>query len=283
MEKMKNLSDNSRTIISIVVVSAVIGVFFYSTLQWLVVSWLNNDYYSHGFLIPLISGYIVYNMREDLKNTEKKQTQEGLFVFVGGIIMYGIGSLNTIRFISGLSLIITIFGLVLYLYGWKFTNKIRFPLLFLIFMVPLPIIDIVAPPAQTIAASGSFNIAKLVGIPIQRVGNQLMLPTGTYEVAIECSGLNSLISLLSLGTIYAFILEGGLLMRLTIFFSAVPIAMAGNVLRITSVLIVGYKYGTDVAEGYFHQFSSLVLFSVALIGLFAVGRIFGKLKFKKIF
>lgn len=283
MTNMKNLSNNRHAIISIIVASAVIGIFFYSTLQWLVISWLNNDYYSHGFLIPLISGYLIYNMREDLKKTEKKQTQEGLFVFMAGLIMYGIGSLNTIRFVSGLSLIVTIFGLVLYLYGWKFINKIKFPLLFLIFMIPLPIIDIAAPPAQTIAATGSFDIAKLIGLPIQRDGNQLILPSGTFEVAVECSGLNSLISLLSLGTIYAFILEGGLLRKLTIFFSAVPLAMAGNVLRITSVLIVGYKYGSDAAEGYFHQFSSLVLFSVALIGLFAVGRIFGKLKFKNIF
>lgn len=283
MENMKNLSNNRNTIISIIAISAVIGAFFYSTLQWLVVSWLNNDYYSHGFLVPLISGYLIYSMKDDLKKIEKKQTQEGLFVFMAGIVFYGVGSLNTIRFISGLSLLVTIFGLVLYLYGWKFVNKIKFPLAFLLFMIPLPIIDIVAPPAQTIAASGSFDIVKLVGLPIQRDGNQLILPTGAFEVAVECSGLNSLISLLSLGTIYAFILEGGLLMRLTIFFSAIPIAMIGNVLRITSVLIVGYKYGTDVAEGYFHQFSSLVLFSVALVGLFAVGRIFGKLKFKKIF
>jgi exosortase A len=283
MEKMKNLSNNSNNIISIIVVSAVIGIFFYSTLQWLVVSWLNNDYYSHGFLIPLISGYLIYNMRDDLKKIEKKQTQEGLFVFIGGMIMYGIGSLNTIRFISGLSLLVTIFGLILYLYGWKFINKIKFPLLFLIFMIPLPIIDIAAPPAQTIAATGSFDIAKLIGLPIQRDGNQLILPSGTFEVAVECSGLNSLISLLALSTIYAFILEGGLLRKLTIFFSSIPLAMAGNILRITSVLIIGYKYGSDVAEGYFHQFSSLVLFSVALMGLFIVGRIFGKLKFKNIF
>lgn len=281
MEKIENLS-NRHTIISIIVVLAVIGVFFYSTLQWLVISWLNNDYYSHGFLIPIISGYLIYNMRGDLKNIEKKQSQEGLFVFMAGIIMYGIGSLNSIRFISGLSLLVTIFGLILYLYGWKFINKVKFPLVFLIFMIPLPIIDIVAPPAQTIAATGSFDIAKLVGLPIERDGNQLTLPSGTFEVAVECSGLNSLISLLALGTIYAFILEGGLLKKLTISFSSIPIAMLGNILRITSVLIVGNKYGTDVAEGYFHQFSSIVLFMAALIGLFIVGRIFGKLKFKKV-
>ncbi len=83
--------------------------------------------------------------------------------------------------------------------------------------------------------------------------------------------------------VYAFILEGGLLMKMSVLFSSIPIAMAGNILRITSVLIIGNKYGTEAAIGYFHQFSSLVLFSVALIGLFAVGRSFGRLKFKETF
>lgn len=283
MEKMKNLSNTSQTIIAMLILSAGIGIFYYNTLQWLVTSWLNNDYYSHGFLIPIISGYLIYNMRDDLKKLEKKQAYEGLVVFLIGIIMYGIGSLNTIRFITGLSLLVTIFGLILFLYGWNFINKIKFPLLFLIFMIPLPIIDLAAPPAQTIAATGSFDIAKLIGLPIQRDGNKLILPVGTFDVATECSGLNSLISLLSISAIYAFILEGSLLMRLTIFFSSIPLAMIGNILRITSVLMVGNKYGTKVAAGYFHDFSSIVLFSVALIGLFLVGRGFGRLKFKKIF
>ncbi len=283
MEKIKNISDSSHTILTIVIVSAVVGIFFISTLQWLVISWLNNAYYSHGFLVPLISGYLIYNMREDLKKLEKKQTLEGLAIFLAGIIMYGIGSLNTIRFISGFSLIVTIFGLILYIYGWKFINKIRFPLLFLIFMIPLPIMDLIAPPAQAISAVGATDISNLIGLSVSRDGYTLNTPGGHYEVAVECSGINSLISLISLSTIFAFLLEGGILMKMIIFFSSIPIAMAGNIFRITSVLVVGNVYGIEAAEGYFHQFSSIVLFMVALVGLFAVGRSFGRLKFKETF
>lgn len=278
---MKEVKD--YTIYWLIALFAGIGIFYFNTLQWLIVSWLNNDYYSHGFLIPIVSGYIIYKMRDDLIKIDKKQSIVGLFIIMAGLIMYGIGSLETIRFISGLSLLLTIFGLILYFNGWEFINKIRFPLLFLIFMIPLPIIDLIAPPAQTISATGSFDLDKLIGLPIQIDGNQLTLPTGKFEVAVECSGLNSLISLLSLSAIYAFILEGSLFMKLTIFLSSIPLAMIGNIFRITSVLIVGNKYGSEAAVGYFHSFSSIVVFLIMLIGLFAVGRSFGRLKFKKIF
>jgi exosortase len=281
----KNLSSilSDKQILTMILISVGIGILYFNTLQWLVVSWLNNDYYSHGFLVPIISGYIIWNRREELKNIEKNQSQIGLIIFIIGIILYGISSLKTIRFISGISLIITIFGLISYLYGFKLINKIKFPLLFLIFMIPLPIIDLVAPPAQAISAVGASNVANFVGLPVVRDGYILNTPGGAFEVAVECSGLNSLISLIALSTIYAFILEGGLLMKMSVLFSSIPIAMAGNILRITSVLIIGNKYGTDAAIGYFHQFSSLLLFSVALIGLFAVGRSFGRLKFKETF
>jgi exosortase len=281
----KNLSNilSDKHVLTVILISAGIGVLYFNTLQWLIVSWLNNDYYSHGLLVPIVSGYIIWNMRSELENIGKKQSQVGLIVFISGIIMYGVSSLVNIHFISGISLIITIFGLILYLYGFELINKIKFPLLFLIFMIPLPIIDLVAPPAQAISAVGASDVANFVGLPVSRDGYILNTPAGAFEVAVECSGLNSLISLIALSTIYAFILEGGLFMKISIFFSSIPIAMAGNILRITSVLIVGNKFGTEVAVGYFHQFSSLVLFSIALIGLFAVGRSFGRLKFKKTF
>lgn len=222
-------------------------------------------------------------MRKELYNTIKKQSQTGLILFITGIILYGIASILTIKFLSGLSLIVTIFGTILYLYGWEFANKIKFPILFLLLAIPVPIIDLIAPPAQTISAVSSSSLANLLGIPVQRDGFVLNMPTGKFEVALECSGLRSIISLLTVGIIYAFILEGSLLMKSTIVLSSIPLAMIGNILRITSVLAVANKYGQETALNYFHDFSSLLLFSTALIGLFLVGRSFGRLKFKKIF
>lgn len=262
---------------------AAIGIFYYNTFGWLIDSWINNEYYSHGFLVPVVSGYIIWNMRKELAATEKKQSQMGLVLFTGGVILQGTSVLWTIRFLSGISLLVTISGVILYLFGWEFIKKISFPLLFLVLMIPLPFVDIVAPPVQTVSAVASSNMANLFGIPVQRDGLVLNIPAGSFEVGLPCSGLNSIISLLTIGVIFAFILEGGILMKFTILMSSIPLALAGNIVRITSVLAVANTYGQEAALGYFHDFSSLLLFSVALMGLFLTGRCFGRLRFKKIF
>lgn len=261
----------------------IIGVFYYNTFTWLVNSWLYNPYYSHGFIVPIVSGFIIWRMRKELHDVEIKQSQTGLILFIIGIALQSIAVMGVIRFLSGISLIITISGIILYLFGWKFFNKIRFPILFLLLAVPVPFTDIVAPPLQTVSAVTSSGLANLIGIPVQRVGYVLNTPSGTFEVALECSGLKSIISLLTISIIYAFILEGGLLMKFTVALSSIPLALFGNILRIVSVFIVSNIYGKETALNYFHDFSSLLLFSFALIGLFLVGRSFGRLRFKKIF
>ncbi|VVB87567.1 Transmembrane exosortase (Exosortase_EpsH) [uncultured archaeon] len=261
----------------------IIGVFYYNTFSWLVGSWINNEYYSHGFLVPIISGYLIWSMRKELYATEKKQSQAGLVLFVGGILLQGVGAVFTIRFLSGISLLLTISGVILYLFGWAFMKKISFPIILLGLMVPLPFVDIIAPPIQTVSAVAASNMANLFGIPVQRDGLVLAAPAGSFEVGLPCSGLRSIISLLTIGAIYAFILEGSMLMKGIIVLSSVPLALTGNIFRITSVLAFANKYGQEAAMNYFHDFSSLLLFIVALSGLFLVGRCFGRLRFKTIF
>lgn len=260
----------------------IIVAFYYSTFKWLVESWMSNAYYSHGFIVPIISGYLIWKMRKDLINIERKESQEGLIIFISGIILQGAAVLYGIRFLSGLSLVITIFGVVLYIYGWKLLNKIKFPILFLLLAIPLPFIDVVAPPVQSFSAVASSNLANMLGVPTSRDGLLLNTQVGSFEVALECSGLKSIISLLTLSIIYAFMLEGGLLMKLIIILSSVPMAIIGNILRIVSILFVANIYGKDVTMTYFHDSSDIILFGIVIIGLLSIGNLFGKLKFKEI-
>ena len=261
----------------------VVLIFYYNTLVWLVESWMYNEYYSHGFLVPIISGYIVWNMRKELISIDKKPSQFGLALFAVGILIQGISVLWTIRFLSGISLVISLAGAIIYLYGWEFMKKIRFPFLFLLLMLPVPFIYLITTPAQMISLLGTINLANLFGIPAVRDGFIIIIPAGAFEVGVVCSGINSLISLSMIGIIFAYILEGSNLMKATIIISTIPLALAGNILRITSILVVAGKYGQEAAINYFHDFSSILLFSVALLGLFLVGRCFGRLRFKKIF
>jgi len=262
---------------------AIIGIFYYNTLGWLVESWLHNEYYSHGFIVLIISAYIIWNMRKELASMEKKQSQQGLFIFTAGILIQFISAIWTVRFLSGISLLITIAGVIIYLYGWEFMKKIRFPFLLLILIIPVPFVDMITAPAQTISVIATSSMANLIGIPTLREGLILKTSAGLFEVALECSGINSLISLFTIGIIFAFMLEGSNVMKATIVLSAIPLAMIGNIMRITSVLAVAGKYGQETAMNYFHDLASLLLFSVALVGLFIVGRCFGRLQFKKIF
>lgn len=261
----------------------VIGIFYYNTIGWLINSWQNNIYYSHGFLVPFISGYIIWNMRKELAGLEKKQSQAGLAIITGGILLQGIAVMWSIRFLSGLSLIVTISGIILFMYGWEFMKKIKFPILFLFLMIPLPFVDLIASPLQTVSAIGTQDTATLFGIPVQRDGLVLYTTGGAFEVGLPCSGLRSVISLLTIAIIFAFILEGGIIMKSAIIALSIPLAMAGNILRITSMLSVANIYGQHAAMNYFEGFSNLVLFSIALLGMFLIGRCFGRLRFKKIF
>ncbi len=261
----------------------IIWIFYYNTISWLIESWIYNEYYSHGLLVMLISGYIIWSIRKELIAMEKKPSQNGLLIFAAGIIIQGISVLWTIRFLSGISLIITITGAIIYLYGWKFMKKIRFPLFFMALAIPVPFVYMIVSPAQTISVFWTANVANFIGIPTIREGLILKMSAGTFEVGVECSGINSMISLFTIGIIFAYILEGSNLMKATVLLSAIPLALAGNILRITSILIVASKYGQEAAINYFHDFSSLLLFSIALIGLFLVGRCFGRLRFKKTF
>lgn len=267
----------------LIVFVVLIGIFYYNTIGWMIESWMYNEYYSHGFLVPIISGYIIWNMRHELLSIERKPSQFGLLLFIGGIILQFTSGVWTMRFLSGISLFLTLAGVIIYVFGWDIMKKIEFPFLFLLLMIPFPLVDTVASPAQAFSAHAATNLANFIGIPAQLDGLVISIPEGSFEVGITCSGINSLISLFTIGAIFAFILEGSKFMKITILISAIPLAMAGNVLRITSVLAVASIYGQAAAMDYFHDFSSLLLFLVTLIGLFIVGRCFGRLQFKKIF
>lgn len=268
---------------SVLIFIGTIGIFYRNTFVWLIESWMNNAYYSHGFLVPIIATYFIWRMKDDIFKIERRQSDSGLMLFVAGMILQIISTIYSIRFLSGLSLIITIFGILLYLFGWKLVDKIKFPILFLLLAIPLPFIDLVAPPVQTTSAVSSEVLANIMGIPVERDGLILETPAGSFEVALECSGLRSVLSLFTLSIIYAFILEGRPLMKLIIIISSIPLAMIGNILRITSVLIIANKYGKEVAIDYFHDLSSILVFIIVLLGLFMIGRCFGRLKFKKTF
>lgn len=265
-----------------ILLALVLFIFYFQTLVWLVESWMYNPYYSHGFIIPGISLYFIWTKKDSLTGPMQRTSQElGFYLILVALLIHGLGFFWTIKSLSGISLIMSITGVILFLYGKEIIKELSFPLLFLIFSIPLPINDFLTPAVQYLSTVSSTFLAGLIGIPAHNVGYVIYIPAGSFEVGLPCSGLRSVISLMAVAAVFAYILEGSKRMKAVIFFSSIPLALMGNIVRITSVLFIADRYTTQVAMSFFHGFSSLVLFSISLLGLFLVGRCFGRLRFKK--
>jgi exosortase len=254
-------------------VIAFLALLYSPTFVWLVRSWLSNSYYHHGFFIPLISVFFAWRSREELERNEPSRV--GLLGLVIGLVIYVIGFGLGMQFLSALSLLITLAALVLYFYGGKALRLMMFPIGFLLFMIPPPFLSDIGYWLQSFSVTNSAAIAQAMGMPVTTTGSEIHLENSTFVVGLPCSGMNTLIALLALAAVLAYILSGPLYRRTILFLMALPIALFANVFRIVSLLLVANYWGTEAATGFFHGFSSLLLFLVALGCLVLLGKLLG--------
>jgi len=242
------------------------------TFMKLIDDWSNDDNYSHGFLIPFITGYMIWQKKDDLKEIVLKPDNLGILVVLAGVMMHIVGNVGAELFVMRASIIVTLWGLILYLFGRKVGWLIIIPIVYLIFMIPLPSIiwNQIAFPLQLFAAKLSSQVIQMFGMPILREGNILHLSNTTLEVVDACSGLRSLNSLMALGGAFAYI---SLMYRWTqwaLFLSAIPIAIAVNIIRLTITAFMARYIGPEAAHGFLHDMSGLLVFAVAFILLYLV-------------
>jgi len=246
------------------------------TFRWMVDRWLAPEsYYGHGFLIPFVSGYVLWQRRELLKRTELSSDWLGLILVVSGLLVHLGCALFRVYFLSGFSFIFVLFGLILYFLGRRIAKSVLFPVFFLVAMVPLPLVLIgnLTVKLKLFAAEWSTVILNKIGFPSIREGSIIRMPNSYIAVEAPCSGLRSLIALLTLGLLFAYAAKNSFLKKGLLFISAVPIALAGNMLRIIMLATVNDLYGEEVAMGFFHDFLGFFVFAFAFAGLWGVSRV----------
>lgn len=249
---------------------------YWPTFVWMNARFLEADtYYSHGFLVPLVFIYLIWTKRDELKKSKISPSNIGLILFVPALLTHLLAYLLEINFISGFSLIITLFGLSLYLYGLGISCQLAFAILFLIFMIPLPQVLIIniSFKMKIFAAQAATACINLMGIQAVREGSIVHLPNTVLTVGDPCSGLRSLISLTALGALYAYLMKTSKVRKVALFLFSIPIALLANIIRIILLLLVAFVYGSEVATGKFHDFSGFLLFGFAFAGLFIAGKI----------
>src|SRR3984893_13386409 len=257
------------------------GILYAPVLKSLVQNWWNNPDYGHGFLVPLFDGYVVWKERETWANTESKPSNFGLLVMVASVVLLIAGSLGAELFTSRFSLLLLLAGMILFLGGWRVLRSLSFPLAFLILMIPIPVIiyNQITFPLQLLASRVATSWLELMQVPVLRDGNVLILPNYSLEVVEACSGIRSLMTLITLAIAYGYFIESRRWVRYAIAILMVPIAIVSNAIRIMGTGVMTYHFGPAAAEGFFHEFSGWIVFLASLILMFVchlILRRFGK-------
>lgn len=244
------------------------------TFLWMWDRWFSRDsYYSHGILIPFVSLYLIWNKKDELKQLPKESSPWGFHIFLLGVLLHLISAAFRVYFSSGFSMIVMLLGLVLHFFGRRVLEHISFPIVFLAFMIPLPIVTIanISFKLKFFAAQLATDILNNhLRIPCFQDGSTIRLQHAQVIVDDVCSGLRSLISLTALGSIFAYWIKGGFLKKSLVFISTIPIAVITNALRIVFLSTVSEVWGAQYATGFLHDLSGFIVFAGAFILLFSV-------------
>ena len=255
----------------LLLVLAYLPIFIWMWDRWFV----RDSYYSHGILVPLVSGYLIWQVKDELRRCRYVASPWAMRFIVLGIIIHLISSVLRIYFTSGFSLIIVLIGLVLHFFGSAVLKKVIFPVLFLVFMVPLPLVIItnLSFRLKVFAAEISAIFLNNIGLPAVQDGSIIKM-RHTYVIVDDvCSGLRSLVSLTALGSVFAYWMKSAMFKRVLLFLSTIPIAIVTNVCRIILLSMVSEIWGSKYATGFFHDLTGYMVFVLAFIMLYAVGKI----------
>jgi exosortase len=258
------------------VLALLLGWLYAPILARLVGQWWHDPNFSHGFLVPVFSLFVLWKDRGRIVKLPPAPSSWGLLVFGVALGLLAAGVLGAELFLSRISLLVLVAGLIIFLRGWPLFRAVLFPWAFLFLMVPIPaiIFNEVTFPLQLLASKLAASALPVLGVPVLREGNILHLPAMPLEVAEACSGIRSLLSLTTLSVVYGYVMESRIRIRVVLALASIPIAVVANSFRIVGTGLLVQYWGQDAAEGFFHIFSGWLVFVVSLILLFAVHQLF---------
>ena len=252
---------------------AVLSLWLYwSTLSRLLSQWWHDPNFSHGFFVPLFSIFVVWQERERFSRFVPVPSWSGLGLLFLALMLLIVGQMGAELFLARSSILLLLGGIVVLFFGWPALRAVFFPWAFLLLMIPIPaiLLNQVTFPLQLLASKVAAIVLPLFGVPILREGNVINLPSMALEVAEACSGIRSLMSLITLAIIYGYLMEKRLWARILIALASVPIAVIANSVRIIGTGLLVQYWDPEMAEGYFHASWGWLIFVISLILLYAL-------------
>jgi len=256
----------------ILIPAVVLIVLYRSTLVYLVSRWEKQPEYGYGFLILPIVGYLIWLKRHELAAAPSRPSWQAAWALLGGVFLFWLGTLGGEYFTLYISLWLVVIGLLWLAMGWRKLKVIAFPLAFALTMFPPPyfVHNVITLKLQLLSSRLGVFLIQGIGLPAFREGNVIDLGFIQLQVVEACSGLNSLISLGVLGVLVAYLYRAALWKRLFLVVSTIPIAVVTNGLRIAMTGLIGKHWGVEYAQGFFHDFSSWLMFLLELLFLYGV-------------
>lgn len=249
---------------------------YVSILHHLFLQWINDKDFSHGIFVPIFALFVLWQDRKRLKAIPICPSRAGLPLVILSMVVLVLGVLGADIFLPRVSLLILLAGLVIVFQGWTFFRAVLFPWAFLILMIPIPalILNRVTFPLQLLAAKLSAELLERVGVVVNLTGNIISLASGQkMDVAEACSGIRSLLTLVTLAIVYGYLMETRKWVRVLLVCLTVPIVVVANSFRVfVTGLLMQFGY-IDQAEGVPHALAGVLIFAVALMMLFTVHRV----------
>lgn len=240
-----------------------------------------KDEQAHGPLIILISAWLAWGRRDQLRSTSLAPGGAAAWAVLGvGLLVYTVGRSQTMFAFEVPGLILSLIGCIAVLGGWPVVRVFAFPLAFLVFAVPVPgvVVDALTGSLKQLVSDVAESMLYAAGLPVARSGVVLMVGQYQLLVADACSGLNSMFSLAALGVLYAYVVQHtSRLHTLLLVLAILPIAFCANIVRVMVLVLVTYYFGDEAGQGFVHSAAGIIIFVVAIVLLMSVDGALGLL------
>lgn len=257
----------NKTKLKFLVLLILWAVAFIPVYPDLISKWFSHSNNSHGILVPFISAFLIWQKRNEIWQAPVSNSKLGAIILASSTGLYLLSYAGAVAVVSRAMIVLSLAGLVLFTLGKNIFSNIKFPIFYLLFMIPVPdsVYSLVAFPLQLIATKVSAFIIHTLSIPAYCEGNMLYFAQTQLEVAEACSGLRSLMAFIMLGFLFAYMIDKSWNKQIILVLSTIPLAFFANIVRVTSTGILANFFGEKLARSFLHEFSGLVIFAFGFI------------------
>ncbi len=252
------------------VIVLLLTALFYPTWRWVGGEWLSNPYYSHGILVIAVSAYLLWRTARQIPSPAPDNRALVALVGFGGLYLF-FSNRHTF-YLSAFVSVIMVASVIWLLWGLPVLRRVAFPLAFLWLAIPLPIVERATLPLSLWAGKASTTLVRWLGLDVVVNGAAVQLPNTTLTIGAQCSGINSIIALLTLTVLAAYLLRGPWWGKFALVASAVPLAILGNVLRIANLLVVARFWGIDTAFDFYHNYAGGIFFVLVVLLMYPLSK-----------